>query len=176
MIAGPLAAISHGDQAAVTATEEHRSCQLSGPDSCAPSTFQAGHAVHPLARSGRGDLCSVSRGPLSISGRCAWRRPGSAVHRCRCAPGDVKGRPRAGEGHRACRWQRPHPVTPIQVLPACAEAARVQDQAGWYGPGWLWQGGYIRGLLAIGELHAYMQGLIVWQALKGGPRGGGTGP
>jgi hypothetical protein len=56
------------------------------------------------------------------------------------------------------------------VLSASAEAPRVQDQTGWYGPGWLWQGAYIRGLLAIGELHAYVQGLIVWQALKGRSR------
>ncbi len=50
-IAGPLAAISHGDQGSVTAIQEHRSCQLSDPDGYAPYTFQAGdHATEAVGR------------------------------------------------------------------------------------------------------------------------------
>ena len=41
-IAGPLAAINHGKRRSTTATEEHENLQLSGPDGCAPYTFQAG--------------------------------------------------------------------------------------------------------------------------------------
>ena len=45
-------AISHGEQRSTTVTEKHQSLQLSGPDSCAPYTFQAGYAGSiPVARS-----------------------------------------------------------------------------------------------------------------------------
>src|SRR5207245_413022 len=45
-------AINHGKQRATTATEEHQSLQLSGPDDRAPYTFQAGHEGSiPFARS-----------------------------------------------------------------------------------------------------------------------------
>jgi hypothetical protein len=49
---GHYRAISYGKQESSTATEEQQSLQLSGPDGCAPYTFQAGHEGSiPVARS-----------------------------------------------------------------------------------------------------------------------------
>ena len=43
-------AISHGHQRTTAATQEQQSQQLSGPDGCAPYTFQAGHSTAASAR------------------------------------------------------------------------------------------------------------------------------
>jgi len=64
---GHYRAISHGKQESSTATEQQQSLQLSGRDSCAPYTFQAGHAGSiPVART-EGNHCAMGhrRGRLA---------------------------------------------------------------------------------------------------------------
>ena len=80
--------------------------------------------------------------------------------------GDVIGGPLTDEGHWPGRWQRPHPVAQIPILRAAAETVRFQDQPSRNRPNRAGQPACIRGLPAIGELHADMQRLLIWPLLK----------